>query len=249
MMVFRVDVSNRAAATLFIFGKLLRFLFFLGFLILLVGRTRTLAGYDLSQIIFFFFTFNLIDITVQLLLRGVYHFRPLIVSGSFDLVLIKPVPPLFASLVSHTDVLDLITLVPLIGYMIYFLASGQIIVSLPGILLYFLLIICSFIIALALHIMVLAVGILTTEVDHLIWIYRDLSGMGRIPVDVYREWLRNFFIFVVPIGVIMTFPAKALMGLLSPQMVTFSLVLSVVFLFLSFRFWQFALKKYSSASS
>lgn len=249
MMVFRVDVSNRVAATLFIFGKLLRFLFFLGFLILLVGRTRTLAGYNLSQIIFFFFTFNLIDITVQLLLRGVYHFRPLIVSGSFDLVLVKPVPPLFASLVSHTDVLDLFTLVPLIGYMIYFLASGQIIVSLPGILLYFLLITCSFIIALALHIMVLAVGILTTEVDHLIWIYRDLSGMGRIPVDVYREWLRNFFIFVVPIGVIMTFPAKALMGFLSPQMVSFSLVLSVVFLFLSFRFWQFALKKYSSASS
>jgi len=249
LMGFRADVANRSVAVIFIFGKLLRFLFFLGFLALLVGRTRTLAGYNFSQIIFFFLTFNLIDVVVQLLLRGVYHFRPLIVNGNFDLLLVKPIHPLFTSLASHADFLDLITLIPLLGYMIYFLASGQINVGLTGILLYAFLVVCSFIIALALHIMVLAVGILTTEVDHLIWIYRDLSGMGRIPVDVYREWLRNFFIFVVPVGVMMTFPAKALMGLLSPQMVIFSFVLAFILLALSFRFWNFALKRYSSASS
>lgn len=249
MAIFQADLANRLAAFLLIFGKVLRFLFFLGFLILLMGRIKTLAGYDLGQVIFFFLTFNLIDITVQLFLRGVYHFRPLIVSGNFDLLLIKPLHPIFSSLASHADVLDLITFIPLVGYMIFFITSGQITTTFLGIILYCLLLIGAFLIALALHILVLAVGILTTEVDHLIWIYRDLTGMGRFPLDIYREWLRNFLIFVVPVGVIMTFPAKALMGLLSWPWVIFSFSLAGILLFLSLRFWNFALRRYSSASS
>ncbi len=249
LLSFTVDVTNRFAAILFLAGKLLRFLFFLFFLILLVSRTKTLAGYDVNQVVFFFLTFNLVDIIVQLFLRGVYHFRSLLVTGNFDFILLQPIHPLFRSLASHTDVLDLMTLIPLVSYMIWFLASGKIVIALPGVIFYLILIICSFLIASAIHIMVLAVGVLTTEVDNVIWIYRDLSGMGRIPIDVYREWLRNFLIFVVPISVIMTFPAKALMGLLSWPWVIFSLFLAAVLLFLSLRFWNFALKKYSSASS
>lgn len=248
-LTFASDLANRFAAVVYITGKLVRFLFFLLLLILLVGKTKILAGYDLNQVIFFFLTFNLIDILIQLLLRGVYHFRPLIVSGDFDLILTKPIHPLFRSLASHADIMDLITLVPLLGYMVYFLISGQIQFTFFGLILYILLIFCSFIIGMALHIMVLAVGVLTTEVDHLIWIYRDMTGMGRFPIDIYREALRNFLIFVVPVGVIMTFPTKALMGLLSTQMILFSFFLAFILLFLSFGLWNYALKKYSSASS
>lgn len=249
MLSFNVSLSNRFAAVLFLTGKFLRFFFFLGFLILLVSRTNTLAGYNLPQVVFFFLTFSLVDIVAQLFLRGVYIFRPLVVRGDFDLVLVKPVNPLFRVLASGADVLDLITFIPLMGYIIFFLASGQLTITFFGIILYLFLLICSFLISLSLHILVLAVGILTTEVDHLIWIYRDLTGTGRVPVDIYREWLRNFLTFVVPVGVLMTFPAKALMGLLSLQMVIYSFILAASFLFLSLRFWNFALKRYSSASS
>lgn len=249
LVVFRIDLTNRFAAFLFLLGKLGRFFFFLAFLIFLVSKTKTLAGYDLNQVIFFFLTFNLVDISAQLFLRGVYHFRPLIVTGNFDFILTKPLHPLFRSLASHTDILDLITFIPLVLYMIFFLASGKIFLTPMGVLLYLLLVFNALLIALAIHILVLAVGVLTTEVDHLIWIYRDLSGMARVPVDIYREWLRNFLIFVVPVGVLMTFPAKALMGLLSWPMVIFSFVLAGALLFLSLRFWNFALKRYSSASS
>lgn len=245
----RVDLTNRFAASLFLLGKFIRFLMSLGFLVLLVSQTKVLLDYNLAQVILFFLTFNLIDIVTQLFLRGVYHFRPLIITGNFDLLLTKPVHPLFLSLFSHADILDFITLVPLIGFMVFFLATGQVAVTIFGVLLYLLLTGCALVIALALHIAVLAIGILTTEVDHLIWIYRDLSGMGKVPVDIYQGWLRSFLTFVVPVGVMMTFPAKALMGLLSVQLVIFSFFLAVVFLLLSFRLWNFALKRYTSASS
>ena len=249
ILAFSIDLSNRFTATLAITGKLIRFLFFLGFLFLLVGRTETLAGYDLYQVVFFFLTFNLIDILVQFFLRGVYHFRGLIVSGDFDLILVKPINPLFRSLFQRTDVYDLMTLIALVVYMIIFVAGSNLTVTPLGVILYLVLMISSFIIGLAFHIGFLAVGILTTEIENVVWIYRDLSGMGRIPIDVYREPLRTFLTIVIPIAVIVTFPAKALMGLLSWQWVIFSFVISGLFLFLSLRFWRYALTQYSSASS
>jgi ABC-2 type transport system permease protein len=248
-LAFKIDLSNRFTAAFAITGKVIRFIFFLGFLFLLVGRTKTLAGYNLYQVVFFFLTFNLIDILIQFFLRGVYHFRGLIVSGDFDLVLVKPINPLFRSLSERTDVYDLMTLVALIIYMIIFLSTGQITITLGGVVLYLLLIISSFVIGLAFHIGVMAVGILTTEVDNVIMIYRDLSAMGRVPIDVYQEPLRTFLTIIVPIAVLMTFPAKALMGLLSWQWVAFSFVISGVFLFGSLLFWKYALTQYSSASS
>jgi len=249
ILAFSIDLSNRFTAAFAISGKIIRFLFFLGFLFLLVGRTETLAGYDLYQVVFFFLTFNLIDILIQFFLRGAYYFRGLIVSGDFDLVLIKPINPLFRSLFQRTDVYDLITLIALIVYMIIFIAVGNLAITPLGVILYLILMISSFIIGLAFHIGFLAIGILTTEIENIIWIYRDLSSMGRIPIDVYREPLRTFLTVVVPVAVIVTFPAKALMGLLSWQWVVFSFVMSGLFLFLSFRFWKYALTQYSSASS
>lgn len=246
---FSSSLMNRPSVVLFLTGKVLRFLFFLIFLILLVGKTKNLAGYTLAQVVLFFLTFNLVDSTAQLFLRGIYHFRPLLVSGNFDLVLLKPVNPLFRILAGNTDVLDLITLLPLVFYLGIFLITSAVTITALGLLFYFTFFLNALIVALSLHIIVAAFGILTLEVDNIIWIYRDLSGMGRIPVDVYQAPIRIFLTFVVPIGIMMTFPVKALLGLLSLPWIISVLAGSGLFLWISLKFWHYSLTKYSSASS
>ena len=57
----------------------------------------------------------LIDVISQFLFREVYRFRPLVVSGEFDLVLVKPVSSLFRSLAGGADVIDLITIPPYVS--------------------------------------------------------------------------------------------------------------------------------------
>ena len=105
------------------------------------------------------------------------------------------------------------------------------------------------VIATGFHILVLALAIMTTEVDHAIMIYRDLTSMGRVPVDIYQEPLRGIITFVIPIGIMMTFPAKALFGLLTPGMVALAVIVGVGFLVVCLRLWRFALTQYASASS
>jgi len=246
---FSSFMISRSMSILLLAGKFLRFIFFLLFLYLLVGRTKALAGFSLNQVVFFFLTFNLIDILVQLFLRGIYRFRSLVWSGDLDLILVRPINTLFRSLACWTDLLDLITIIPLIVFMVIFVAQGKIAFSPIGVLLYLLLIVNSFVLALAFHIFVAGIGVITFEVDNAIWLYRDFSAMGRIPIDIYIEPIRSLLTFVFPVAILMTFPAKALMGLLSWQWVIFSFVISGFFLFLSLRFWKYALTQYSSASS
>lgn len=246
---FARELATRFSSLLFFSGKILRFGFFLLFLFSLVNRTGGIAGYSKEQIVIFFLVFNIIDITAQFFMRGIYLFRPLVVSGEFDHYLAKPISPLFHILSGHADLMDLFTLIMLIGYFWWFLSVAPIAISVTGILLFMVMVTGGLIIALAFHIIVAGIGVITTEVDHTIWIYRDLSQMARIPVDVYAQPVRVALTYFFPVALMLTFPAKALFGLLSPPTIIVSLGLSLGFLWLSFRFWHFALSQYSSASS
>lgn len=244
----QIAFTSRFGAILFIFGKLIRFVFFLFFIIIVASRTKEIAGYSFWEIVLFFATFNLIDVFAQFFLREVYRFRWYIISGNFDFYLVKPLSPLFRCLFGGSDPLD----IPLI-----FISIAMIFVSVfhvGGIsilssALYFALVINALIIALAFHVFVLAVGVLTTEVDNTIWLYRDLTQMGRFPIDIYREPLRAVLTFAIPVGVMMTFPGYAILGLLSPLAVFVSFLVGIIFLSGSLAFWRYSLRNYSSASS
>ena len=244
---FQGMLSQRLGAGIFITGKVLRFGFFLAFIYLLLKGTNSLAGYNFNQTLFFFLTFNLIDVTTQFLFREVYRFRPLIVSGSFDLVLAKPISPLFRSLMGGADVLDLITMPPLI-LAVYLV--GRSLGPTPTQVFYYLFLLANgLLIATAFHIAVISMGIITLEIDHTIMIYRDLTNLGRFPVDIYRQPLQGVLTYLIPVGIMVTLPANALMGLVSLPGILLSFLVGVVFIFIAIYFWNFALTKYTSASS
>ncbi len=245
---FETFFISRVGAVLFLAGKVIRFLFFFVFLVILVRQTKALAGYDLWQVILFYLTFNFIDSATQMLFREVYQFRQKIISGSFDLLLVKPINALFRSLFGWTDILDFITLIPLIVMIIY-TAVRISKFNVIGILLYFLLLANSLLIATSFHIIVLGFAILTSEIDHAIMIYRDFMGMGRFPINIYAEPLRSFVTFIIPVGIMMSFPVDALLRIITVKNLIVSLGFGIGIFTLSVMFWRHSLKNYTSASS
>jgi len=114
------QLTTNSGAILFIIGKIVRFLLFFIFLFSVLSQSGSLAGYAREEVIWFFLVFNLIDVSVQFLFRGVYVFRPLVVSGNYDLDLLKPLPSFFRPLFGWTDILDFITLIPLGFFSLWF---------------------------------------------------------------------------------------------------------------------------------
>ena len=145
------------------------------------------------------------------------------------------------------DLVDLVTIPPLILAIV--IMGGTMNPTFLQVASYVLLLINGLLIAAAFHIAVLALAIITLEIVHTIMIYRDLVNLGRLPVDIYRQPLRGVLTYLIPVGVMVTLPAKSLMGLITPLGIFISLILGTVVIVLSLRFWNFAIKQYTSASS
>lgn len=176
-------------------------------------------------------------------------FRPLVVQGGFDYLLVQPANPLFRSLTRFTDIFDFVTIFPLALYISWYVSSQHLFTSITSIIFFVTLIFNAFLIGTAAHIAILAIGILYLEVDSALWIYRDLTAMGRFPIEVYKEPVRSALTFIIPLGVMFLFPAKALFGQLSITLLITSLIVGPALTYLSLKFWQHALSRYSSASS
>lgn len=240
---------TRWGGFVFLIGKIVRFLFFFVFIFSVLSRTGSLVGYSKEQVILFFLVFNLVDISTQALFRGVYQFRRLVIEGDYDFDLLRPLPSYFRPIFGWTDILDIITLIPLGIYFYLFIIKNNLFVGPSSVLMFVLLFANSLVLGFALHLAVCAVCVLTTEIDHLIWIYRDLTNTGRFPTDIYGKGVRFFLTFGLPVVILMTVPAKALLGLLTWQGVALSIVVTAVFFLLAWKFWRYALLRYSSASS
>lgn len=241
----KITFRHPAGVVLFTLGKLIRFGMFFLFVYYLLFNTKLLAGYSLQQTIIFYMTFNILDTTSQLLFREVYRFRQLVVSGELDTILVKPYHPFLKILVGGVDVLDIIIT------FIYIAIAAFFIMQLPEfstihILLYIALLFNGLLIATSFHIAVLALGILTTEVDHTIMIYRDMTRLGTFPIDIYQQPIRFLFTFVIPIGIMVSIPVKSLLNLLSWPWYIASFSFGFISLFIALQFWNYALKKYQS---
>jgi len=245
--VLSANLNKKVGFLIFFIGKMLRFVLAGLFVFYTLQGTKSLAGYDTDQVIFFYLTYMLIDALGQVFFRNVYSFRQIVVTGSFDLILSKPVNTLFRVLLGGMDIIDMGTTIFFLGTVVWW--GARLSPNSAGIILYSLLIFNSLIIIAAFHILVVALGIITLEIDHTIMIYRDIESMGRFPIDIYKEPIKSIFTFIIPIGIMLTVPAKALMGLATAQVIVVSFIVSGVLLFLSIKFWGFALKRYTSASS
>lgn len=239
--------QHKAGVLFFLFGKVLRFVMFFVFVFILLQNTKLLSGYTLAETLIFYLSFNFLDNLTQMLFREVYRFRWLVTSGELDGVLVKPYHPFLKVLMGGFDFMDALLIIPYGLLLAYYF--NQISLTTNGLFIYGLLMINGFVIATSFHILVLAMGVLTTEVDHAIMIYRDLNKLGVVPVDIYQEPLRSLITFVLPIGVMTTFPVKGLLNMLNWNLVWLSLGIGGLSLIISLWFWRLALRKYQSWGS
>jgi len=240
-------MAQKKIFLLFLLGKLIRFGFFLSFIYFLVKGSGGLLQYSENQAIFFFLTFTLVDTVSQFLFREVYRFRGYLMTGDFDLVLVKPMSALFRILLGGMDPIDMVTIPPLIIAVVY---VGKILdPSLLQVFYYVLLIMGGLLISMSFHIVVMAIGIITLEVDNSILIFRDISSMGRFPIDIYKEPFRGILTYIVPVGIMFTLPVKIIFGVSSPLWVLGGLLIAVISFLIANNLWRVAMKKYTSASS
>ena len=243
-------IASRLDFWLLILGKLIRMGFLFVWVFAIFNFIEKLAGYSLGQTLLFFATFNLVDILAQVFFfRGFWFIQTYVKEGEFDRLLLYPINEIFLTAFKITDWMDVLTLIPTGALLVYAASLLPVAPTVFQIALYVLLcgngILCAF----ALNLFIASVTFYTPETENLFLLYRDLMTVGRFPTEVFSNPLQILFTFVFPVAVIIAFPAKVLMGLLSPLGILYAFLLSFTLVFLAIKFWNASLKHYSSVSS
>ncbi len=238
---------NRWTNLLFFTGKGIRYGMSLFFLFLLQKNLNGFAGYSSDQVIVFFLTYQFMDTLAQVFFRGVYLFSWQVRSGELDFYLSKPLNPLFRILTGKPDMIDACFLLPSTAISLWILSRLHLHITPASIAIYCALLLNSFLIAMAFHIFVICLGVLTTEVDNAIMLYRDTTALSRFPIDMYREPLRTVLYFVFPIGLMNTIPAQILMNTQPSYTILTTCVIGITFFLFSLLAWKESIKRYTSA--
>ena len=80
-------------------------------------------------------------------------------------------------------------------------------------------------------------------------VLRSFLYIGRFPLNSFSFTIRIFFSVFIPIAFITTIPSEVFLGLSQSWKILLEIIVALVFLITSRKFWLFALKFYSSASS
>ncbi|MDE3090571.1 MAG: ABC-2 family transporter protein [Chloroflexota bacterium] len=169
--------------------------------------------------------------------------------GTFDFVLTKPVNAQFIASLRNIVVWRLSDVVIGLGLIVYALAQLRITPTLGQLALFFLMLLAATFIVYSLWLMMVSLAFWFVKLDNFTELFNGFYEAGRYPVTIYRGFIRAFLTFVVPIAFVTTFPASALLGRIDQATVLMGIVFAIGLFVVSNRFWNFAVKHYSSASS
>lgn len=219
-------------------------------LIVLYNNRATVAGWDYPSALIVIAYF----MAVRAVLEGVVSpsFVDLVErirSGAFDYVLLKPVDAQLMVSASRFEPWQVINLLGAIVLAIYafwkighppelaHVAVGLVLFVAGVLAMYSLWILCA------------AASFWVVRLDNLTYLLGSIFDTARWPVQVFPRLWRLVFTFVIPIAVMTTYPAMALLGRLDANTALATIGGAAALLVISRLIWRQAIRSYTSASS
>jgi ABC-2 type transport system permease protein len=219
-------------------------------LFILYHQRTTVAGWDFPSalVVIGFFT----------MLRGALEgaINPSLVdivdrvrTGTFDFVLLKPCDAQF--LVSTArfapwKLIDVFGGLALVSYALHRLGRTPDVAHLAVAAVLFA---GALFILYSLWILVISASFFVIRLDNLAYFFSALFDAARWPIQVFRGLFRLLFTFIIPLALMTTYPAMALLGRLSARTAVACILGALIFAALARMVWNSAIANYTSASS
>lgn len=210
----------------------------------------TLGGWSFDEVLLVVGLFGLFaGVMEMILVPNVRQVVDHIQKGTLDFVLLKPANSQFLATATACQVLRLLDIVfgfAFIAAGLYRLGHVPTVVELVT---FSLMLPAGFVVIYSMWLLLTTLAFWWVRVDNFTELFNSFYEAGRFPVSVYTGWIRFVLTFVVPIAFLTTFPAATLLGRLSPAYVAGAVLMAAALLYASTRFWKYAIRFYSSASS
>ena len=221
-----------------------------GGLAVVFSHTSALSGWTLDQAMVLLGVYYLVQGVVQTTLSpSLNEVVTEVRKGTFDYVLLKPVPSLLLSSTRRFVVWHLADV--LLGATVIAIGlirlEAQITVGIAAI--FFAAMLGGIAIVFSIWLALTTLVFWFVRVENITMIFQLFFDTGRYPVEIYPFWLRQMLTFVFPVAFITTVPAQTITGREPLVAIWAAPLVGVVALLAAARFWRIGLSRYTSASS
>lgn len=168
--------------------------------------------------------------------------------GDLDLLLAKPVNSQFMITLQKANTAIFGNLLLGTGWLFYAL-SGLDDFNYLRLLWLIFLIPCSLVVIYSMRFIFSASAVIFTRSENLQFLWWQVYRLGMRPDSMYNPYIKYILLTIIPVGVIVSVPARSLLNAPELAYLLWPLVLAPLLIYGTHRFWNFALKFYSSASS
>ena len=179
------------------------------------------------------------------LIQVVEHVR----KGTLDFVLLKPADAqLLVSMakVEPWRIIDLLGAGAIFAYAFVQLGRAP---TVSAMLLAALLLLAAVLVLYSIAILVVSIAFVAVRVDNLLYLFQSIFDVARWPSSVFRGFLAVLFTFVIPLALMTTYPALALLSKLDAATAVTALCGALVFAMIARLIWRASIRRYTSASS
>ncbi|MBI2324759.1 MAG: ABC-2 family transporter protein [Chloroflexi bacterium] len=218
--------------------------------LILFAYTEVMNGWTLGQMVVLLGVYYIVQGVEELVMQPSFQkFMEHVRDGTLDFILLKPVSSQFMVSFRHFQTVQ--TLQVLLGLVITGLGLAQLAatVTLTSAGAFAFTLACGLVLIYALLLVLSTLAFWFVRVDNILAIFWAFIDAGRFPIDIYPGWLRITMSTVIPVGIAVTVPAKAIAGLVDLQTVGLIFLATAVAWMVSRAFWKRGLRAYTGASA
>lgn len=243
-MAYRADFLIEGAMALVSLGLML-----LPWIVLFDGRD-SVAGWDATEALIVIAYFTGVRAVLEgMISPSLVELVERIRTGAFDYVLLKPIDAQALVSTSRCEPWQIFNLLFAIGLVVYAFAERGHAPSPGDLALGVVLFVAGLLAMYSLWILCAAAAFWVVRLDNLTYLLSAIFDVARWPVQVFRGVWRFVFTFVIPVAVMTTFPAMALLGRLDAGTALATIGGALALLVVSRLVWRIAIRNYTSASS
>lgn len=238
--IFILSVISQIATSLFA----LTAIFFL------FNKFGNIKGYTFDNVLICFSISFLGFSLAEAFFRAFDEFDKMIGNGEFDRILVRPRNLILQVLGTEIMFEKFGRAFAALTICIIVVVNNPMLISFDKLIVLFFMIVGSVVIYSSLMILKAGITFFTTQSLEIMNIFTDGSrDLAQYPLDIYQEWVRKFFTYILPLALVNFYPLQYLIGNTDNILFGMLPVFSLLFIIPCLAVWKIGVRKYKSTGS
>lgn len=218
-------------------------------MILLTSKTSHVFGWTRNELLILAGVYNIVSSIFYLFFaRNFAEIPNTIHFGRLDSILTKPVSSQFLVTCTHINVTHSIRFLLGLGFTLFILSQMHVVLTVVTVINFIFILFLAILILYSFWLLVMTLTLWFTKLSNLIDLLYQIMNVSKYPQEIFRGGSVLLLVTLFPLTLVVVAPTKAILDKMLVGDLVWPTVFAVGLFLASRKFWNFALRSYTSAS-